>query len=48
VKKIIWCIKQLFPFWYKTHYAIGKEEHFAVWQMWLGKCFNVTDVKLAG
>jgi hypothetical protein len=48
MSRIIWYIKQLFPLWYKTQYAIGAEKHFVVWQMWLGKCFNISDVKLAG
>lgn len=40
----MWYLKQLLPLWYKTFYWIGKEKHFVVWRMWLGKCFDITDV----
>lgn len=42
---VIWRLKQLLPFTYRTHYkdSDGKR-HFAVWNMWFGRCFNAEDV----
>jgi hypothetical protein len=43
-----WMARQLLPLHYRTLY--GDEQgrtHYAVWQMWMGRCFNVDDVVLA-
>lgn len=44
-QKIIWYLRQLLPLSYRSHYADGKGlKHFCVWNMWLGRCYNVEDV----
>lgn len=46
--RITWYLKQLFPFTYRSQYATQSgEKHFAVWNMWFGKCFNIQDFVLA-
>lgn len=40
----MWYLKQLFPLTYRTKYNdSGGNAHFCVWNMWLGKCYNVED-----
>jgi hypothetical protein len=42
---MIWYLKQLLPFTYRTRYRDeAGARHFCVWIMWLGRCFNVDDV----
>ena len=49
ISKIKWAIKQLLPLHYQTFYTDNdNQKHFTVWQMWFGKSFNVTDVKVLG
>ena len=49
MSKIKWAIKQLLPLYYTTFYTDSdNQKHFTVWQMWFGKSFNVTDVKVVG
>jgi len=45
IEKIKWYLKQLFPLTYRSHYKTEKEDCFCVWQMWLGKCFNIEHIK---
>ena len=45
MNKIKWAIRQLLPLHYQTFYTEKEQRHFTVWQMWLGRCFNITDVK---
>jgi len=45
MSKLRWYLWQLFPCTYRTFY--GDEHgriHFAVWKMWLGRCYRVNDV----
>jgi hypothetical protein len=40
----MWYLKQLLPLTYRTHYSDGNgKKHFVVWNMWMGKCFNIED-----
>ena len=49
LSKIKWYLKQLLPLYYTTFYNdSNNQKHFTVWQMWFGKTFNVTDVKVLG
>lgn len=42
--KLIWTLKQILPLTYRTQYKDEKgSRHFVVWQMWLGRCFNIDD-----
>jgi hypothetical protein len=42
---MLWYLKQLLPFTYRSHYFDSEHEpHLAVWRMWLGRCFDVEDV----
>lgn len=42
---MIWYLKQLLPLSYRSTYTDGEgNKHFATWNMWFGKCFNVNDV----
>ena len=42
--KIIWLLRQLLPLTYRSVYTDDKgSRHFCVWNMFLGKCFNVDD-----
>lgn len=41
--KILWHIKQLFPFVYVSRYGENGERHLTIWNMWFGRCFNVRD-----
>jgi len=45
LSKLCWCFWQLFPCTYRTYYADDQGRlHFAVWKMWLGRCYQITDV----
>ena len=53
--RILWYIKQLVPCTYWTTYGEVQEqvdgktvrslgpEHFVIWKMWLGRCYDVID-----
>lgn len=45
MNKIIWAIKQLLPLTYRTTYGENGKRYFCVWQMWFGRCFNITTVE---
>ena len=42
--KITWCLKQLFPMTYRSHWkdANGRS-HFSVWKMWFGRVYQSED-----
>lgn len=42
--RFIWYLKQLLPLTYRSHFTDANGRHFVVWNMWLGRCFNVEDV----
>lgn len=45
MSKLIWTCKQAIPLTYRSHYSDSNgDKHFCVWQMWMGKVFNVDDV----
>ena len=43
--RVLWGLKQLLPLTYRSHYSEEEEgrsvPHFAVWKMWLGRCYKV-------
>lgn len=44
MQKIAWYFRQLLPLTYRSHYRTEDGKfHFAVWRMWLGRCFDVED-----
>jgi hypothetical protein len=45
LSKLYWYFWQLFPCTYRAFYSdeVGRV-HFAVWKMWLGRCYRVNDV----
>jgi hypothetical protein len=46
--KITWYVKQLFPLTYRSRFTENGRSHFCVWRMWLGHCFNIDDIIVAG
>lgn len=42
--KITWYLKQLLPLTYRTTYGRDGRQHFTVWRMWFGRCFDIDDV----
>lgn len=44
-----WAIRQLVPTLFRSRYTDSEgDRHFCVWWMWLGRCFGVDDVVVAG
>jgi hypothetical protein len=45
LSRLQWRLWQLLPCTYRTFYGdeLGRI-HFAVWKMWLGRCYRVNDV----
>jgi len=41
VNEFIWYLKQLLPLKYDTIYGEDGKTKVAVWNMWMGRCFNV-------
>ena len=41
MKKIIWLIKQLFPFDYYSYYKENGKNRISTWKMIFGKCYNI-------
>lgn len=48
MNKIIWCLKQLLPLTYRSHFEMANKKYFCVWRMWFGRCFNIEEVEIAG
>lgn len=46
-EKIVWSLRQLLPLTYRTHYEQDGKQHFVVWNMWFGSCYNIEDVVVA-
>lgn len=46
MKKLKWYLKQLLPLTYRSNYSVDGKRQFAVWNMWLGRCYNVTRVNV--
>lgn len=55
VRRLLWTLKQLTPRTYWTGYGVPlidaegrtgepSEEHFVIWKMWLGHCYDVIDI----
>jgi hypothetical protein len=43
--RIVWYLRQLLPLHYRTRYRDSDgNEHFVVWQMFLGRCYAIDDV----
>jgi hypothetical protein len=39
-----WYLRQLLPLTYRTrYYAEDGKKHFCVWNMFLGRCYNIED-----
>ena len=43
---IKWYIKQLLPLTYRTKYRKAGKMVFCVWNMWLGRCFNIEEYEI--
>jgi hypothetical protein len=44
---IKWVLKQLLPFTYHSVFVDEKgQKWFCIWNMWLGKCFNIENIKI--
>lgn len=41
--RLVWRVRQLFPLVYWTTYHSENERRFAIWKMWFGRCYRVTD-----
>ena len=41
--KLKWTLKQLLPLTYRTEYSDKKGKHFVVWNMFMGRCYNIND-----
>jgi hypothetical protein len=46
MRKLVWYLKQLLPFTYRTYYKENDQRHFVVWRMWLGRSFDIDDVMI--
>jgi hypothetical protein len=47
IERIKWYFKQLLPLTYRTRYRDEDgAAHYCVWNMWLGRCYNIDDVVL--
>lgn len=44
----MWYLKQLLPLTYRSKYKKGDKKIFCVWNMWLGKCFNIEEYEIVG
>lgn len=44
---MMWYLKQLLPLTYRSKYKKGDKKVFCVWNMWLGKCFNIEEYEIA-
>jgi hypothetical protein len=41
MNKIIWYLKQLFPFLYITTFTEEGKRKLCIWRMWFGKSFKI-------
>ncbi len=47
MSRIVWCIRQLLPLTYRSHYGDESgQKYFAVWRMWFGRVFDHEVFKL--
>jgi hypothetical protein len=46
VYPLYYWVHQLFPFTYRSRYSIKGRKHFTVWRMWMGRCFDIDDVRV--
>lgn len=46
MNKVIWFIKQLFPFVYVSTYRENGQRKLTVWKMWLGRSYKIRDYRL--
>lgn len=45
INRLIWSMKQLLPLSYWTKYRTQDgAQHFAIWRMWFGRCYDITTV----
>lgn len=44
MNKVKWYFKQLVPLTYRTEYRDEEGKHYTVWNMWMGRCYNIDDV----
>lgn len=44
--RLIWYPKQLLPLRYHTNYWEGSKHYHSEWNMFLGRCFNITKVEI--
>lgn len=43
MSNLIWYLKQLLPFTYRSTFYENGDRHFCVWNMWMGHCYNIED-----
>lgn len=41
---LLWCVRQLVPHTVWTTYWQDGDKRLAIWRMWMGRCYRVTDV----
>jgi hypothetical protein len=44
---MMWYLRQIIPLTYRARYIKKGRRHFVVWRMWLGRCFDIDDVRVA-
>ena len=44
---LVYPVKQLLPFTYRSHYHQDGVPHFSVWKMWLGRVFDHEDMTIS-
>lgn len=44
LSRLVWLLRQLLPFTYRTRYGDAAGQHYTVWRMWFGRCFGIDDV----
>jgi hypothetical protein len=48
MQRLLWYIKQLFPFTYVTDYCEDEKHWVCVWKMWIGRCFDIRKWEVRG
>lgn len=44
MQSLLWGLKQIFPFMYRTVYKEDGQVVYATWRMWMGRSFSVERV----
>jgi hypothetical protein len=43
MNRVKWYLKQLLPLTYRTEFVENGRRKVAVWNMWLGRCYNIDE-----